>query len=80
MKNTTVFTSSLSRELLNELDYYAKKLKKNKNQILEAALKRFLEELKRMEYTRSFKRASKNEKMLDLAEEGIEDYLRMIDK
>lgn len=59
-----VFTSSLSKDLLNELDYYARKLNKNKNQILEAALIRFLDELKRMEYIRSFKRANKDKELL----------------
>ncbi|MFH1321094.1 MAG: hypothetical protein ABII90_10630 [Bacteroidota bacterium] len=76
MKNSTVFTSTLSKELLNELDYYAKKSNKNKNQILETALKRFLEKLKRLKYVRSFKRARKNQEVTNLAEEGLEEYFK----
>ena len=78
MKSAITFTSSLPQQLLQELDNYAKKLKKNKNQLLEAALKRYLHELKRLEYIQSFKKASKDEDLKNLSEAGLNDYLDML--
>jgi len=65
---------------IKNISFESLQIIKNKIQILVAALKRFLEELKKREYIRSFKKANKDKEMINLAEEGLEDYLKMIDK
>jgi predicted transcriptional regulator len=72
------FTSSLPAETLNQLDLYAKKLRMPKNRVIEKALNAYFERLKKAEYELSFKKAAKDEEMLSLAEEGLEDYLKML--
>ena len=78
MKTAITFTSSLPQQLLLELNNYAKKLKKNKNQLIEAALKRYFDELKRLEYIQSFKKASKDSDIQALSEAGLYDYLDIL--
>ena len=51
-----------------------------KNRIIENSLKAFFENLKRAEYIRSFKKASGDSEIVDMAEEGLEDYLKIIDE
>lgn len=80
MKNTAAYTSTLPIEVLEQLHEFAQKLNMPKNQLIERALQGYFENLKRAEYVRSFQRAAQDEEMLTLAEEGLEDYLEMIDK
>lgn len=40
----------------------------------------FTVSLLKKKYIRSFKKANKDKEMIRLAEEGLEDYLKMIDK
>lgn len=80
MKNTTAYTSTLPMELLEQLNEFAKKLHMPKNQLIEQALQRYFEQLKRAEYIRSFQRAAQDEEMLALADEGLEEYLEMLEK
>ena len=80
MKNTITYTSTISAELLEMLNMYAKKFKVPKNQIIEKALKAYINRLKRAEYVRSFKYAKNDKEITRMAEEGLEDYLRIIDK
>ena len=74
------YTSSLPSELLEMLDHYAVKFKVPKNRIIENSLKAYFENLKRAEYIRSFKRAACDTNIIDMAEEGLEDYLKILDK
>lgn len=80
MKNNAAYTSTLPIELLEQLNEFAQKLNMPKNQLIERALQRLFEDLKRAEYIRSFQRAAQDEEMISLAEEGLEDYLEMLDK
>lgn len=80
MQSKITFTSSLSVKLLGELEKYAQKLKKNKNQLIEVALKRYFDELKRIEYSYSFKRASHDEEVVNMVEEGLADYIKMLEE
>ncbi|MCL8009008.1 ribbon-helix-helix domain-containing protein [Gelidibacter japonicus] len=73
------FTSSLPDELLKELADTAKKLKLPKNKIIEKALEYYLDQIKRAEYAKSFQRAAKDPEMLLIAEEGLEDYVRILE-
>jgi len=74
------FTSSLPSDLLQTLDSYAQKFKVPKNRIMEQALSAYFERLKEAEYQRSFKKAAGDQEMIKMAEEGLEDYLKILDE
>lgn len=80
MKNTITYTSSLPKDLLDQLNEMAKELNLPKNKIIERSLRLYLKKLKKAEYIRSFQRASQDEEIMTLAEEGMEDYLNMVDE
>jgi len=71
-------TSSLSPEIISRLDDYSKKFRIPKSRILEQALEAYFEQLKKAEYIRSFKAAAGDEELLSMAEEGFEDYLKIL--
>ncbi len=73
------FTSTLPDELLGKLNEMAAKLATPKNKIIEKALQIYLDQLTRAEYIKSFKSASYDENIIEMAEEGMEDYLRQIE-
>jgi metal-responsive CopG/Arc/MetJ family transcriptional regulator len=72
------YTSTLPDELLKELADASKNLKMPKNKIIERAVKVYLEELDKAAFRKSFQRASKDEEMLAMAEEGMADYFQML--
>jgi predicted transcriptional regulator len=74
------FTSSLPSDVMQTLDSYAKKFKIPKNRIIEQALKAYFDRLKQAEYSRSFKKAAGDAEMISMVEEGIEDYLKILDE
>ena len=74
------FTSSLPDKLLRELSKTATDLKLPKNKILEKALEYYFDQIKRAKYAESYKRMAKDPDMLAMAEEGLEDYARMLDE
>jgi hypothetical protein len=74
------YTSTLPAEMLEMLDAYAVKFKVPKNRIIENSLKAYFERLKRAEYIRSFKKAAGDPDVVDMAEEGLEDYLKILDE
>lgn len=76
----TTFTSTLPEELLAKLDKAAKKLSVPKNRLIEKALRIYLDQLTRAEYIKSFKQASRDDDLPDMAEEGMEDYLKQLDE
>jgi hypothetical protein len=73
------FTSSLPDQLLAILEQKAKELSLPKNKLIERALSLYLEHLNRAEYIRSYKRMAADASLLDIAEEGMTDYLRQLD-
>ncbi len=79
MKANTTFTSSINTKIMKRLRGYSDKYKMPKNRIIENALNKYFDELKRAEYINSFKRANKDPEMHEMAEEGLEDYLRLLD-
>ncbi|MBP6976720.1 MAG: hypothetical protein PHD61_08475 [Bacteroidales bacterium] len=79
MKSIT-FTSSLPSDLIGLLDHYAQKFNVPKNHILEQALNAYFRRLKKAEYTYSFKKAAGDPDMLTMAEEGLEDYLKILEE
>lgn len=74
----TTFTSTLPDSLLQLLDKKAKELAMPKNKIIEKALSIYLEHLNKADYIRSFKKMAKDENVLTIAEEGMEEYLTQI--
>jgi predicted transcriptional regulator len=76
----TTFTSTLPDELLKKLNEMAKKLAIPKNRIIEKALKIYLDQLTRAEYVKSYKHAGKDVDITEMAEEGMEEYLKQLDQ
>lgn len=75
----TTFTSSLPDNLLRELDKTSKALKTPKNKLIEKALSFYLKELDKAAYKASFQRASNDKTTIDIAEEGMRDYSKMLE-
>ena len=75
---TVNYTSTLPKDLIEMLDQYAGKFSIPKNRIIEKALLAYFDQIKKAEYAHSFRKAAGNEEMLTMAEEGIEDYLKII--
>lgn len=73
------FTSTLPDELIDKLNAMAAKLSMPKNKLIEKALSIYLDQLNRAEYVKSFKAAEEDNNILDMAEEGMEDYLKQLD-
>lgn len=73
------FTSSLPDSLLKSLHDQAQKLGIPKNKIIEKALSIYLDQLNRAEYIKSYKTLSEDQDLLNIAEEGMEDYLQQLD-
>lgn len=78
MKNSTTFTSSINSSLMEKLRKYSDKYKLPKNKIIERALSKYFHELKKAEYIRSFKIANKDPETLQMAEEGLDDYVEIL--
>ncbi len=72
------FTSSLPDSLLEQLSITAKELNLPKNKLIEKALSLYLDQIERAQYVKSFKRANKDQEVLDMAEEGMADYFKML--
>ena len=74
------FTSTLPDELFKELGEVAAKLSTPKNKLIKKALRVYLEQIKRIEYIKSHKRASKDNETLSIAAKGMAEYLKQIQK
>ena len=74
------FTSTLSDQLLQRLAEKSSSLSVPKNKLIEIALRLYLEHLDKAEYIKSYKQASEDEDVLLMAEEGMEDYLKQLEK
>ena len=76
----TTFTSTLPENLLGKLRDMAAKLSIPMNKIIEKALEIYLDHLIRAEYVKSYKQAAEDEEILMIAEEGMQDYLKQLDR
>ena len=74
----TTFTSTLPEELLIKLNNASKRLSLPKNKIIEKALQIYLDQLNRAEYIQSYKQAALDTELMEMAEEGMEDYLKQL--
>lgn len=73
-------TTSLPSELITRLNEYSQKFGIPKSRILELALSAYFDKIKKAEYIRTFKAAASDEEQYLLAEEGLEEYLKILDK
>ncbi|MEP7128198.1 MAG: hypothetical protein ABI729_04995 [Chitinophagales bacterium] len=80
MGKQITFTSTLPETVLKELDEYAAMQKTKKNSVIEKALRKYFEEHRKSMFIKSYKRANQDIEMINMAEEGIEDYLNLLDK
>jgi len=71
----TTFTSSLPDDLMDLLNLKAKELSIPKNKLIEKALRIYLDQLNKAAYVKSYKRLSEDADILNIAEEGMADYL-----
>ncbi|MGC9353715.1 MAG: CopG family transcriptional regulator [Mariniphaga sp.] len=76
----TTFTSTLPDELLQKLNEKASQLSMPKNKIIENALSIYLDQLTRAEYIKSYRQAGGDDEIMQIAEEGMEDYLKQLDE
>jgi predicted transcriptional regulator len=76
----STFTSTLPDEILQKLNEMAIKLSVPKNRIIEKALQIYLDQLTRAEYVKSYKLAGEDVNIIELAEEGMEDYLKQLEQ
>lgn len=74
------FTSSLPDDVLKSLQEYSQKLSVPKNNLIEKALRLYLEHLKRAEYVQSYRKAGQDEEIMLIAEEGMETYLKQTEQ
>lgn len=72
------FTSSLPDDLLKRLSDVSTKLELPKNKLIERALRIYLDQLKKAEYVKSYKRMSEDTDILLMVEEGMADYFVQI--
>ncbi|RLD31294.1 MAG: CopG family transcriptional regulator [Bacteroidetes bacterium] len=72
------FTSTLPDSILQQLQEQAKKMSVPKNKIIERALKIYLDQLNRAEYVTSYQQAAQDTDIMNIAEEGMEDYLKQL--
>ncbi len=73
-----IFTSSLPDKLLKDLSETSKKLKLPKNKLIEKALEYYLEKLDRASFLNSYKKMADDPELSLLAEEGIEDWFKIL--
>ena len=74
----TTFTSTLPEDLLKLLKEKADKFSVPMNKLMEKALRIYLDQLNRAEYVKSYKEAAKDQDIMAIAEEGMEDYLKQL--
>ena len=74
------FTSTLPDNLLQQLSEKANAMSLPKNKLIETALRLYLQHLEKAEYVKSYRQASEDKDILLMAEEGMEDYFRQLEK
>ncbi|WNB18718.1 ribbon-helix-helix domain-containing protein [Marivirga arenosa] len=71
-------TTTLPKDVIDLLAKKAKELNLPKNKIIERALKVYLENIEKAEYAKSYKQASTDTDLLQIAEEGMTDYWKQL--
>jgi predicted transcriptional regulator len=76
----TTFTSSLPEDILRKLAEKSRELATPKNKIIERALRIYIDQIEKAEYIKSYKKASEDQDLMMIAEEGMTDYLSRIEE
>jgi len=76
----STFTSSLPDDVLEQLDQLSKSLKLPKNKLMEKALRVYMDQLNKAEYIKSYKQLAEDRDVLQIAEEGMADYLDQLEE
>ena len=74
------YTSTLPDSLMDLLNKKAAELSVPKNKLIEKALSLYLEQVKKAEYIKSYKKLAEDTDILELAEEGMEDYFTQLNQ
>lgn len=74
------FTSTLPDNLLQLLSEKAQALSVPKNKLIENAVRLYLEHLEKAEYIKSYKMASQDANIMDIAEEGMAEYFKQLEE
>jgi hypothetical protein len=72
------FTTTLPDTILKQIREYSIISGKKKNQIIEESLISYFENEKKIRMAESFKKASKDLGVIEMAEEGMDDYNKQI--
>lgn len=80
MKKAKVYTNTLPEEVLEMVNDYSIKYHVPKNKVVETALRRFFFEKKREEFREGFKKMANDPEIIEMAEEGIGDYLEILER
>jgi len=75
---SVIFTNNLSSNLMRWMEKYSANQKITRRAILEKALTEFRKSVRRKEYAESFKRASLDMDMKNMAEDGLGDYFEQL--
>lgn len=78
MLRQITYTSSLPETTVQQLTEYTKRVGKPKNEVIELALREFFDRQKRQEFVDGFKRARQDSETVEMAEEGMDDYLSQL--
>lgn len=74
----TKLNISISDKLYKELLQAALEQNVSKDKLVEKALKSYFEAIDKKKYAKSFQRAAKDKEIMDIAEEGMSDYLELL--
>ncbi|XOV94456.1 MAG: CopG family transcriptional regulator [Bacteroidota bacterium] len=74
------YTSTLPDHLLHQLDEISSRMRLPKNRLIERALEIYLDQLNKAEYIKSYKKAATDDDIMNIAEEGMEEYFRQLNK
>lgn len=72
------FTNNISSDLMRWMEEYSVSQQLTRRAILEKALTEFRKSVRRKEYAESFKKASLDMDMKNMAEDGLGDYFKQI--
>jgi hypothetical protein len=72
------YTSTLSKDLMFWLNSFVRKEKVTKKDVIELALRKYKDEVKRQKLSASFKRAAKDKEMIYLTEAGLGDFVEQL--
>jgi hypothetical protein len=66
--------------LMESITTYAKKKNVSKNKVIEAAVKKYLQEIEKIEFIKSLKAISDDPDIIEMSEWGMKDYAGQIKK